>query len=48
MKPCVETLVRAFRGLTKRQRGNLLWHVEKGTKILCGSETNMWFALGGG
>ncbi len=30
-----ENLVTAFSALNDIQRGNLLWHVENGTEILC-------------
>lgn len=41
-KQAKEYLVQAFRGLPKRQRNNLLFHVEAGTAILCGNKANLW------
>jgi hypothetical protein len=37
-----DTLVRAFRALTKRQRDNLAWHVEKRTRICCGYDAYLY------
>jgi len=33
----------AFKALGKRQFGNLMHHVEKGTPICCGSDRGEWY-----
>ena len=44
----IEVLTRAFRALTAEQRANLLWHVNAGTPILCGDQSDVWTDGNGG
>lgn len=41
-KEAKRLLVAAFRALTPRQRGNLLYHAERGTPIFCGDNAMRW------
>lgn len=37
-----DTLVSAFSALSDEQLGNLKWHVDGGTPILCGENANVF------
>jgi hypothetical protein len=41
-------LRKAFGALTQEQQGNLRWHAEKGTKILCGKKAVLYEQRGAG
>ncbi len=44
-----EKLTEAFRALPKADRDRLMWHVEQGTRIICGTDTaNYGDGKGGG
>lgn len=40
-------LVAVFRTTTKAQKANLLFHAERGTKIMCGGHSHVWIAHDG-
>jgi len=47
-RQAIDTLVTAFGGLTPTQRKRLLYHAERGTKILCGEKASFWEFENGG
>ena len=38
----IEALATAFRALTRKQRANLLWHLEHKTPICCGKDSELY------
>lgn len=43
MRSKVRILTEAFRALSKTEKGNLLWHLQQGTPILCGVPDAIYF-----
>ena len=48
MSKYVQTLVRAFFRLTNEELGNMLWHQEQGTEVLCGKDSGLYAFRGAG
>ena len=44
----IDTLAEAFRCLTDEELGNMLFHREKGTQVLCGNDADHFVLDGGG
>lgn len=43
-----DVLRKSLSTLTKRERGNLAWHIKEETPILCGGDALSYYLNGGG